>query len=209
MLGWLQSLMRHHWKQGLPSNSHELWLTGDIVSRPHFRPIGDQHFWKPRHLFKRTWVTVISQGTFLESTFKMARIKQTARKGIDGAASRMTKATKNIATKAPHKPPPQQQKKKRRFRPGTVALREIHRYQKSTNLLIRKAPFQWLIYEILRGISNDLRIQATAIKGLQEATEAYLVGLFEDSNLCAIHTKWITIMPRGIQLARRIHGERS
>ena len=61
----------------------------------------------------------------LESTFKMARTKQTARKGMDGAVIRMTKATRNIATKAPHKPPPQQQRKKRRFRPGTVALREI------------------------------------------------------------------------------------
>ena len=138
----------------------------------------------------------------------MARTKQTARKGVDGAASRMTKATKNIATKAPHKPPPQQ-KKKRRFRPRTVALREIHQYQKSTEMLIRKAPFQQLVYEILGGIRNDLRIQATAIKGLQEATEAYLVGLFKDSNLCEIHARWITIMPRDIQLARRIWEERS
>ena len=75
----------------------------------------------------------------------------------------MTKASKNIATKAPHKPPSQQPKKKRRFRPGTVALREICQYQKSTELLIRKAPFQWVIYEIMRGIWNDLRIQAAAV----------------------------------------------
>ena len=85
---------------------------------------------------------VILQNTLLNSTPKMARTKQTARKGTDGAASSMTKALKNIATKAPHKPPSQQLKKKRRFRPGTVALREIHQYQKSTELLIRKAPFQ-------------------------------------------------------------------
>ena len=96
--------------------------------------------------------------------------------------------------------------KKRRFRPGTVALREIHQYQKSTELLIRKAPFQQVIYEILRGIWNDLRIQAAAVWRLQEA---YLVGLFKDSNLCAIHAKWVTIMPRDIHLARRIHGERT
>ena len=117
----------------------------------------------------------------------MARTKQTARKGMDGAASRMTKASKNIATKAPHKPPSQQLKKKRRFRPGTVTLREIHQYQKSTELLIRRAPFQQVVYEIMRGIQNDLRIQAAAIQGLQEVAEAYLV--FEDSNLCAIHAK--------------------
>ena len=106
---------------------------------------------------------VISQNTLLESTSKMARTKQTARKGMNGAASRMTKASKNIATKDPHKPPSQQPKKKRRFRPGTVALREICQYQKSTELLIRKAPFQWVIYEILRGIQNNLRIQAAAV----------------------------------------------
>ena len=201
--------MRYPWKQGLPSNNNEIWLTGDIMSRLHFEPIGGWHFWKPRCLFKKEWVTVISQDTWLESTFKMARTKQTARKGTDGASNKTTKAAKNIATKAPHKPPPWHQKKKRRFRPGTVALREIHQYQKSTELLIRKAPFQWLIYEILRDIWNDLRIQATAIKGLQEAAEAYLVGLFKDSNLCTIHAEWIMIMPRDIQLARRIWGERT
>ena len=81
--------------------------------------------------------------------------------------------------------------------------------KKSTDLLIRRAPFQWVIYEIMRGIRNDLRIQAVAIKGLQEAAEANLVGLFEDSNLCAIHAKWVTIMPRDVQLARRIHRERT
>ena len=118
----------------------------------------------------------------------MARTK-TARKAMDGAAVRMVQASKNIAVKAPHKPPPCQMQKKR-FRPGTVALREIRRYQqKSTDLLIRRAPFQRVIYEIMRSFRNDLRIQAVAIKGLQEAAEAYLVGLFEDSNLCAIHAR--------------------
>ena len=72
----------------------------------------------------------------------MARKKHTARKGTDGAASRMTKAPRNIAAKAPCNPPSQQLKKKRRFRPGTVALKEIRQYQKSTELLIRRTPFQ-------------------------------------------------------------------
>ena len=94
----------------------------------------------------------------------MARMKHTARKAMDGAASRTAKASKNIAAKAPCKPPSQQLKKKRRFRPETVALREIHQYQKSTELLIRKAPFQQVIYEIMRGIWNDLRIQVAAIQ---------------------------------------------
>ena len=79
----------------------------------------------------------------------MARTKHTARKATDGADRRMIKASKNIAVKAPHKPPPHQMQKKRRFRPGTVALREIQQYQKSTDLLIRRAPFQQVIYEIM------------------------------------------------------------
>ena len=118
----------------------------------------------------------------------MARTKHTARKALDGAAMRTVQASKNIAVKAPRKPPHQMQKK-RRFRPGTVALREIRRYQKSMDLLIRRAPFQRVMQEIVRSFRNDLRIQAAAIKGLQEAAEAYLVGLFEDSNLCAIHAR--------------------
>lgn len=95
------------------------------------------------------------------------------------------------------------------FRPGTVALREIRRYQKSTELLIRKLPFQRLVREIAQDFKTDLRFQSAAIGALQEASEAYLVGLFEDTNLCAIHAKRVTIMPKDIQLARRIRGERA
>ena len=124
-----------------------------------------------------------------KSTPKMARTKHTARKALDGAAMRTVQASKNIAVKAPCKPPSHQMQKRRRFRPGTVALREIRQYQKSTDLLIRRAPFQRVVNEIVRSFRNDLRIQAAAIKGLQEAAEAYLVGLFEDSNLCAIHAR--------------------
>ena len=101
-------------------------------------------------------------------------------------------------------------KKLHRYRPGTVALREIRRYQKSTELLIRKLPFQRLVREIAQDFKSDLRFQGSAVLALQEAAEAYLVGLFEDTNnLCAIHAKRITIMPKDIQLARRIRGERS
>ena len=100
-------------------------------------------------------------------------------------------------------------KKPHRFRPGTVALREIRRYQKSTELLIRKLPFQRLVREIAQDFKTDLRFQSSAVMALQEASEAYLVGLFEDTNLCAIHAKRVTIMPKDIQLARRIRGERA
>ena len=100
-------------------------------------------------------------------------------------------------------------KKPHRFRPGTVALREIRKYQKSTELLIRKLPFQRLVRKIAQDFKTDLRFQSSAVAALQEAAEAYLVGLFEDTNLCAIHAKRVTIMPKDIQLARRIRGERA
>ena len=136
----------------------------------------------------------------------MARTKQTARKSTGGKAPR-----KQLAAKAARKtaPAPQGVKKPHRYRPGTVALREIRRYQKSTDLLIRKLPFQRLVREIAQDFKTDLRFQSSAIAALQEASEAYLVGLFEDTNLCAIHAKRVTIMPKDIQLARRIRGERS
>ena len=135
----------------------------------------------------------------------MARTKQTARKSTGGKAPR-----KQLASKAARKSTPAEgQKKARRYRPGTVALREIRRYQKSTELLVRKLPFQRLVREIAQDFKTDLRFQGSAVLALQEAAEAYLVGLFEDTNLCAIHAKRVTIMPKDIQLARRIRGERS
>ena len=137
----------------------------------------------------------------------MARTKQTARKSTGGKAPR-----KQLATKAARKSTQSKQggiKKPHRYRPGTVALREIRKYQKSTELLIRKMPFQRLVREIAQDMKNDLRFQSTAILALQEAAEAYLTGLFEDTNLCAIHARRVTIMPKDMQLARRIRGERA
>ena len=101
------------------------------------------------------------------------------------------------------------QKKNRRYRPGTVALREIRKYQKTTDLLLKKAPFQRLVREIAQDYKSDLRWQSSAVMAMQEASEAYLVGLFEDTNLCAIHARRVTIMPKDMQLARRIRGERN
>ena len=136
----------------------------------------------------------------------MARTKQTARRSTGGHAPR-----KQLASKAARKsaPPTGGDKKPRRFRPGTVALREIRRYQKSTELLIRKLPFQRLVREIEQDFKTELRFQSHAIMALQEASEAYLTSLFEDTNLCAIHAKRVTIMPKDMQLARRIRGERA
>ena len=134
----------------------------------------------------------------------MARTKQTAKKSNQGKAPQ-----KQLTSKAARKSAPTAggTKKEHRYRPGTMALREIRRYQRSTELLIRKLPFQRLVREIAQEYNTDLRFQSLAVLALQEASEAYLVGLFEDSNLCAIHAKRVTIMPKDIHLARRIRGE--
>ena len=98
-------------------------------------------------------------------------------------------------------------KKPHQYRPGTVALCEIRRYQKSTELLIRRLPFQRLVWEIAQDFKGRLNFASGAILALQEAAEAYLIGLFKDTNLCTIHAKHIMIMLKDIQLARRIRGE--
>lgn len=126
----------------------------------------------------------------------MARTKQTARKSAGGKHPRSNK--KVPSGKKPY-----------RYRPGTVALKEIRKYQKGTELLIKKLPFQRLVREIAQDYKSDLRFQSSAVAALQEASEAYLVSLFEDTNLCAIHAKRVTIMSKDLQLARRIRGERS
>lgn len=136
----------------------------------------------------------------------MARVKQTARKSTGAKAPRKQLRTNHSRASAPSSGGV---RKPHRYRPGTVALREIRRYQKSTDLLIRKAPFQRLVREIAQDFKNELRFQSTAVLALQEASEAYLIGLFEDTNLCAIHGKRKTILPKDMQLARRIRGERS
>jgi len=105
-------------------------------------------------------------------------------------------------------------KKHHRYRPGTVALREIRRYQKSTDLLIRRLPFQRLVRQVHQDLFNhttarNYRYQALAVEALQVASEEHLVKLFEDTNLCAIHGKRVTIMVKDLQLARRIRGERN
>ena len=136
----------------------------------------------------------------------MARTKQTARKQTSGGKA----PRKSISNKAARKSAPVEMgiKKPHRYRPGTVALREIRKFQKSTDLLIRKLPFQRVVREIAGEFKSDLRFHSQAVLALQEAAEAYyLVGLFEDTNLCAIHAKRVTIMPKDMQLTRRIRGE--
>ena len=145
----------------------------------------------------------------------MACTKQTARKDQGGKTPRKIFSTKNPgsikAQKAARKGKTgyTEQRKKQRFRPRMVALQEIRRYQKSMELLIRKLPFQRLIREIIFKHKQDYWQAPAAAAALQEVAEAYLVGLFEHTNLCAIHAKRVTIMPKNIQLAQRIREERT
>ena len=134
----------------------------------------------------------------------MARTKRTARKDEVG------KKWSTFAKKLPRSQTGQAsaQQQPHRYQSGMVALREIRRYQKSTELLIRKLPFQCLVRKILQGYSVGYRVTPAMMMALQEAAEVYLVQLLEDSNLCAIHAKRITIQPKDMQLARRIHGKR-
>ncbi|CDW60652.1 Histone domain containing protein [Trichuris trichiura] len=100
------------------------------------------------------------------------------------------------------------ERKRRRYRPGTLALREIRLFQKGTELLLRRAPFQRVVRDIAQRLGKqDLRFKRIALEALQTGAEAYLVGLMEDTNLATIHAKRQTIMPRDMQLALRLRGE--
>ncbi|KAF3973329.1 hypothetical protein CMV_003236 [Castanea mollissima] len=128
----------------------------------------------------------------------MARTKQTARKSTGGKAPR-----KQLATKAARKSAPTTGgvKKPHRYRPGTVALREIRKYQKSTELLIRKLPFQRLVREIAQDFKTDLRFQSHAVLALQEAAEAYLVGDADIAMAVEAKETWLSIAASGDGIA--------
>uniref|UniRef100_A0A4W5L5F2 Selenoprotein H n=1 Tax=Hucho hucho TaxID=62062 RepID=A0A4W5L5F2_9TELE len=122
------------------------------------------------------------------------------------ASTSPAKAERLSGPSAPAGPAPSL-RKKRKFRPGTRALTEIRKYQKSTDLLLRKGPFARLVREVCQTYSRDfMRWQVYALLALQEAAEAFLVLLFSDAYLCTIHAKRVTLFPRDIQLARRIRG---
>ncbi|CAG7929506.1 unnamed protein product [Penicillium olsonii] len=158
---------------------------------------------------------------------KMAKANKTATDGAektkgrkksadngDGSpgAVRKSKAGKKLAKASDVQPgDPTPTGRRHRYKPGTVALREIRKYQRSYDLLIAKLPFARLVREVAldllpADVGAELRWQSHAILALQEAAEAFLVHLFEDTNLCAIHAKRVTIMQKDIQLARRIRG---
>ena len=144
----------------------------------------------------------------------MARTKTTARKSTAGVKKPRKEiinaktAKKTAGVEQKRKMENAGVKKATRFKPGTVALREIRKYQKSTELLLRRQPFQRIVRDIAQGMVPDIRFQASSLAALQEACEAYMVGIFEDTNQCAIHARRVTIMVRDMQLARRIRGEK-
>ena len=148
----------------------------------------------------------------------MGRTKQTARKSTGGklprkdlftSSNRPNKGSKSLKKLVSRRNEPEKKKKVRRHRPGVVALKDIRKYQKTTELLITRLPFQRLCREIAQDYKVDIRFKPSAVMALQEAAEAYLVSLFEDTNLAAIHAKRVTIQPKDLALARRLRGERS
>ena len=128
----------------------------------------------------------------------MARTKQTVSKSSKSIAKKAKKATSGAAGA----------KRTIRFRPGTVALRQIKKLQKGTDLLCQKAPFQRLVRDVAESHKSGLRFAATALAALQESTESYIISLLADANLCSLHAKRVTAMPSDLNLARRLRGER-
>ncbi|KAH7287867.1 hypothetical protein KP509_31G000900 [Ceratopteris richardii] len=107
------------------------------------------------------------------------------------------------------RPPPPQARAPQQRRRYMKAFAETRHYQKTTELLIPRRPFARVVKEELQRYCAGLRIQALALEALQEAAEAFLTSMLEDSNLCAIHAKRVNIQLKDIQLARRIRGDRS
>lgn len=118
------------------------------------------------------------------------------------------KTSKGLGAKSPHQRPPSGATKMKpyKYRPGTVALREIRRYQHSTHLLVRRLPFQRLVRGLAQEFAYGLRWQVSALDALQEAAESFLVTLFADSNRCALHANRITLVPKDILLACRLQS---
>jgi len=143
----------------------------------------------------------------------MARSKQTSAKKfmVGGRSNRGSKAGPRTLVRGSGAggagAPRPSDAPRRRHKPGEKAIKEIRKFQRSTDLLIRKLPFARLVREVtLQFTHQDFRWQGSALLALQEAAEAHLTHLFEDANLCTIHAKRVTVMVKDMQLARRIRG---
>ena len=156
------------------------------------------------------WLEEVGRSPSSSPTQQLAQMAVEAGPSTSGEEPARRKLCPTIAGKAPQKEflKAGKVKKPRKYQPGTVALCEIRWYQKSTELLIRKLPFSQLVREIAQKVGKtDMHFQGSAIICLQEAAEAFLGSLLEDANICTIHTKRVTIMPKDIQLACHIRGE--
>ncbi|KAK1349879.1 histone H3 [Hamiltosporidium tvaerminnensis] len=134
----------------------------------------------------------------------MARTKQTARKSTGGKAPRKQLATKAARKSTTVETPVTAAKRVHRFKPGAIALKEIRKYQKSTELLIRKLPFQRLVREIASKFKADIRFQYQSLVALQESLESFLTNMFEDAYRCVIHAKRVTLMSKDVKLVYKI-----
>ncbi len=134
--------------------------------------------------------------------------KEVSNKILTSDKNTVISKSKGMKKTAPAEGGVKKERKQMRWRPGTVALREIKRYQKSTDLLLPRAPFQRLVRSVVEGVDSVFRFQSSALTALQEAAESYITSLFEEANLCAIHATRVTIMRKDMVLARRLRGER-
>ena len=190
-LHWDWETLRGYTINHAPEVNHQ--NTMKYVKNPPLLPDNDDDAWFKSH----PKLPGSSKAPRKQPQPKIQTKKAKKKGNVQGGGKKLPASQKG--TQKPH-----------RYRPGTVALREIRRYQKSMELLIRKLPFQRLVREIAQDLGKkDVQFQSGAIIALQEALEAYLVGLLEDSNLCAIHMKRVTIVLKDIKLARRIRGERN
>ena len=207
-----------------PERQGELWQRRDGGPLPSTLPIPSQEALTHKRGGEEVdggaerWVEEarqledVGRSPFLSPTQQLAQMAAEARPSTLGKGEPVRR---ELQPTVGGKAPPQKEflhagkvKKTRKYQPGTVALRVIWQFQKSTELLIRKLPFSQLVHEIALEVGKyDLCFQGSAIICLQEAAEADMVSLMEDANLCAIHAKRVTIMPKDIQLACCIWGE--
>ncbi|CBZ25736.1 putative histone H3 variant [Leishmania mexicana MHOM/GT/2001/U1103] len=127
------------------------------------------------------------------------------------ASRKMNKKSRSMAKKEAKamRGGPSGKKYRHRWRPGTVALREVRKYQRSTEMLIARTPFRRLVKEIMSTFKDTMHMRHSAMEAIQEATESYVVSVLGDANLCTIHAKRVTLYPKDLQLALRLRGERT
>lgn len=139
----------------------------------------------------------------------MARTKQSPRvvgNSLRAAYAKKAALFRRASTQATQ-PVQSDVKRPHRWRPGTVALREIRKYQKSTENLIRRIPFQRLVREITQDFKTDTRWTSLALAALQEAAEVVIVELFDLAQLAAFHAKRVTVMVKDVQLVQRFRKD--